>query len=170
MSRPNAFTLMELLIVMSIIAILAAIVVPVLGIVRCTAKESAAQSVIRGLEMALESYKLDTGLYPEDAGGSPWNTRTMVLRLGDPYNDPGLTQAGPNAPYYDFRQSDLDAGGDFIDPFGGTYRYRENLSVTRRTGVPSGRKTNKYDICAGQDCTVADDDPNNMNGIDINNW
>jgi len=60
----RAFTLIELLIVMMIIAILAAIAVPNFLEAQVRAKTSRARADIRTVITALETYKVDAGAYP----------------------------------------------------------------------------------------------------------
>jgi type II secretion system protein G len=60
----KAFTLIELLIVVAIIAILAAIAVPNFLEAQVRAKVSRAKSDIRNFATALEAYRVDNNLYP----------------------------------------------------------------------------------------------------------
>ncbi|HPO07360.1 MAG TPA: prepilin-type N-terminal cleavage/methylation domain-containing protein [bacterium] len=62
--KKAAFTLIELLIVVAIIGILAAIAVPNFMNARMRASVSRAQSDLRNLSVALESYRLDNNHYP----------------------------------------------------------------------------------------------------------
>jgi prepilin-type N-terminal cleavage/methylation domain-containing protein len=64
--RTRAFTLIELLIVVAIIAILAAIAVPNFLEAQVRSKVSRAQGDLRTLATALESYKVDWNRYPAD--------------------------------------------------------------------------------------------------------
>ena len=75
--RPNhgrAFTLIELLVVVAIIAILAALLLPVLGNARIAAKKAVCTSNLRQIGMAMFAYDADNGRLPvhvrELAGGS----------------------------------------------------------------------------------------------------
>jgi type II secretion system protein G len=60
----RAFTLIELLIVVAIIAILAAIAVPNFLEAQVRAKVSRAQNDMRTLATAIESYQVDNNAYP----------------------------------------------------------------------------------------------------------
>gem|GEM_PF-1078445 len=61
----KAFTLVELLVVIGIIALLVSIVVPALNTARMTAKKAALRSIFHTLETGLEQFKTDQGAYPE---------------------------------------------------------------------------------------------------------
>ncbi len=65
----RAFTLIELLIVVAIIAILAAIAVPNFLEAQTRAKTSRVKADFRSIATALESYRIDTNSYPEQ--GTP---------------------------------------------------------------------------------------------------
>jgi len=65
---PGAFTLIELLIVVAIIAILAAIAVPNFMEAQVRAKVSRVKNDMRALRTALESYAVDYGRHPSDHG------------------------------------------------------------------------------------------------------
>ena len=63
--RANAFTLIELLIVVAIIAILAAIAVPNFLEAQTRAKLSRMKTDLRTMSVALESYRVDNNQYPK---------------------------------------------------------------------------------------------------------
>jgi len=67
----RAFTLIELLIVVAIIAILAAIAVPNFLEAQTRSKVSRAMADLRSLATALESYRVDNNAYPIDGGNTP---------------------------------------------------------------------------------------------------
>ncbi len=61
---PLAFTLIELLIVVAIIGILAAVAVPNFLNAQMKARVTRAYADMRSIETALESYRLDSNIYP----------------------------------------------------------------------------------------------------------
>ena len=62
----QAFTLIELLIVITVIAILASLVLAAAGSVQKKGARSRAEAEIKAVEAALESYKSDNGDYPSN--------------------------------------------------------------------------------------------------------
>ncbi len=71
MSRRSAFTLIELLIVVAIIAILAAIAVPNFLEAQTRARVSRAHNDLRSIALAMESYRVDNNTYPAHFNMSP---------------------------------------------------------------------------------------------------
>jgi general secretion pathway protein G len=67
--RSRAFTLVEMLLVLVILAVLAAIVIPKFAGRSQQAKETAAKSQISSIELALDAFEVDTGFYPQGATG-----------------------------------------------------------------------------------------------------
>ena len=65
--RYNAFTLIELIVVIGIIAILSALVLSTVGYARKKAGRARAETEIAAMSAACESYKADNGIYPRDA-------------------------------------------------------------------------------------------------------
>jgi prepilin-type N-terminal cleavage/methylation domain-containing protein len=72
-SQPRtAFTLIELLIVIAILSILAAMIFPVVGAVNRNKQLKTAQTQLQALALAIDSYKTKLGFYPPD------NTNNVV--------------------------------------------------------------------------------------------
>jgi prepilin-type N-terminal cleavage/methylation domain-containing protein len=81
LSAKASFTLIELLAVMAVIVILAAIILSLASYLQSKGAQSRAQSEIQALESACESYKTDNGVYPIATG----TTDVMLARsMGDP--------------------------------------------------------------------------------------
>src|SRR4051794_32749220 len=68
--RYNAFTLIELIVVVGIIAILAALVLSTVGYARKKGARARAETEIAAMSAACESYKADNGVYPQEASST----------------------------------------------------------------------------------------------------
>ena len=68
MKRQAGFTIIELLIVVTILAMLAGILVPVLEDSAQSARDARRAADLKTVQSALEAYKRVTGLYPDTAG------------------------------------------------------------------------------------------------------
>ena len=76
-SQPRAaFTLIELIVVIAIIGILAALIFPIVGVVNRKKQISTAQTQLKALEVAIDGYKTKLGYYPPD---NPNNAVTNQL-------------------------------------------------------------------------------------------
>jgi general secretion pathway protein G len=127
-ARTGAFTLVEMLLVLVILAVLAAIVIPKFSGRSQQAKETAAKSQIASIELALDQFEVDTGAYPAGANGldallnAPSNARDWkgpYLKKGvplDPWGSPYVySYPGKNNPGgYDLMSvgPDMRAGTD----------------------------------------------------------
>ncbi len=65
--RSRGFTLIELVIVMSIIIVLAGLILATSGYVQEKSKRSRTEAEIAAISAALENYKADNGIYPKEA-------------------------------------------------------------------------------------------------------
>ena len=94
--RNGAFTLVEMLLVLVILATLAAIVIPKMAGRSEQAKETAAKTQISSLEMALDSFEVDNGYYPKTG-----NLDVLNNQPGDAQNwrGPYLKKGVPNYPW-----------------------------------------------------------------------
>jgi len=92
----RGFTLVELLIVMVIIGMLAALVFPRLIPKVGKGKQSAAKAQIELLGQALDQFRLDTGRYPNTSEG----LTVLIANPGIPnWDGPYLKKAVPNDPW-----------------------------------------------------------------------
>lgn len=103
--RRGAFTLVEMLLVVVIIGILAAIVVPHIAGRAEQARETAAKADIASFSTALGIYDVDNGSYPRGRSG----LQSLVQR---PNNTPGW-----HGPYLEGKTSVP------LDPWGNAYVY-----------------------------------------------
>lgn len=114
MCLKKAFTLIELLIVVAIIAILAAIAVPNFLEAQVRAKVSRAKSDMRSIHTGLEAYKIDTNKYPKCTDNN-WCLATTGGSTADA--TPTLERLTTPIAY-------LTGKGSFVDPFNPKFFYR----------------------------------------------
>jgi prepilin-type N-terminal cleavage/methylation domain-containing protein len=94
-SRPNGFSFIEILLVVVIMGILAAIAIPsLLGQKKSAERVGDAQQNAKSLQMMLETRKADTGLYGVGGSSTVWNADGTVTgtNLAPLFNPPGSTK------------------------------------------------------------------------------
>lgn len=151
-SAEKAFTLIELLIVVAIIAILAAIAVPNFLEAQTRAKVSRCAADMRTIRTGLESYRVDTNKYPEtDYGAAVFGAQVGagMDRLSTPI---AYITSVPNSPFMEKNQ------GQNVD---NTTQLNRHATMRTsflyvRASVPEGTPHNGY--------TVTDSGP--QDGID----
>jgi prepilin-type N-terminal cleavage/methylation domain-containing protein len=149
----RGFTLIEILIVVSIIAVLASLILAGVNIARKRAAIAVAQSNIETLNTALEQYVTDTGKFPGDKVKEYDNAFPSLFEalFGE---KPPKGKGGPNSPYMKFKESEVyifDYDEDkyrqaypeeiydprvekyLADPWGVPYIYHENKSRARKS-------------------------------------
>jgi prepilin-type N-terminal cleavage/methylation domain-containing protein len=87
----NAFTLVELLAVITIIAVIAAFTVPVLRTVKIHQYESTTQAEMAQLETAIDSYHSVYGVYPPDNPGNSMTNQLYYELVGTTNNGTSFT-------------------------------------------------------------------------------
>lgn len=80
--RPHAFTLVELLTVIAIIAILMGLLFPAINGVKDQARKAEAKTACLNILAALKAYNTEYGKYPYPSSGTPPTTATDVI-VGD---------------------------------------------------------------------------------------
>ncbi len=127
-----AFTVLELLVVITIIAILAGLILATSGYVQKQGARSRAQSEIAAMSAALESYKADNGIYPRSADTDTLNAQTA--------GSPCTYQA---ASLYLYKQLSGDTNANFQPPTGAKsyFTFKRNMLGT------SSSTTSTTDTC-----------------------
>ena len=80
----QAFTLIEMLTVMAVIAILASLIVSVQAVAQRKAATSRAEAEIKTMAAACESYKADFGSYPRDSDSDTYTDILCPVQHGKP--------------------------------------------------------------------------------------
>ena len=133
--RRKKFTLIELLAVITIIAVLAGIVIGVSNLASTKAARGKCKSQMQQIELALEQYKDEYGYFPQTDGNTE-KLKGGYLKDEKPSNFDGY---------------DGDDNSKISDPFGKAYRYRcpgdENpKSYDLWSNGPDGRNGSDDDI------------------------
>jgi type II secretory pathway pseudopilin PulG len=97
-ARYNAFTLIELILVVGIITVLAGLVLSTVGYARKKAARARAETEIAAMSAACENYKADNGIYPRSS--TTTDTFTAVTNRVPP--DPQPTSYDPSVTPYSF--------------------------------------------------------------------
>src|SRR6266480_1179353 len=97
--RCNAFTLIELIVVVGIIIVLAGLVLSTVGYARKKGALARAETEIAAMSAACESYKADNGVYPRDNPTPGYTDALDAQQNGDP-----TQSAYQNASLYLFTQ------------------------------------------------------------------
>ena len=104
LDRRSAFSIIELLVVISIISILLGLLFPAINRVRQRARIQEAKAMIGTLEVSINMYYADLGTYPPSA-----NWESLLVN-----------GSGDYGPYIDTKKY---ANGVFEDPWGNVYHY-----------------------------------------------
>jgi general secretion pathway protein G len=133
LNKQQGFTLIEVLVVITILTILAALIVPRIMDRPDQARVTAAVNDIRALESALNLYRLDNGVYPSTEQGL-----NALVQKPDTGNIPRNWKSGG---YLDHLQK---------DPWGNGYQYLSpgvhgdiDIFTLGRDGQPGGESYDK---------------------------
>ncbi|WP_196221462.1 type II secretion system major pseudopilin GspG [Sansalvadorimonas verongulae] len=139
-ARQGGFTLIEIMVVVVILGVLAAIVVPNIMSRPDQAKVTVANADVKAVASALEMYRLDNGFYPSTDQG-------LDALVHEPSGSPEPRNWNPDGYLKKIPQ----------DPWGNPYQYEQ----------PGTRNTNSYDLYSlGADGRVGGEGFN----ADIGNW
>jgi len=145
--RPAGFTIIEIMVVVSIIALLIAILIPLLGKARAGAAKAATLAQMQALQDALQTYYNDHKMYPpshllaprgnlQPGSGSLMLAEGITGFLPQPLDGAGPMTSGkdavpqPGEPYYGFRtRNPSTLGGKVFGPYieasHGNYKHSE---------------------------------------------
>ena len=151
-SRRSGFTLIEMLVVIVIIMILAAILIPTVMRAICQGRQASMRAMISQLEQACKSYELDHAVYPES--NAAFDTAGLARALSK--------ASKKHSAYFEFKESHIDKSGNIVNPVyqGEDFlKYRNNVGIT--DPKLKGKNKNGVDMWA-RGCDKVDDS--------INNW
>jgi len=110
----GAFTLIELMVVVAVIAILAGLTLATLGNVNRKGAESRARSEVAALAAAIDAYRLEFGAYPS-------NQTVLYGELT------GQGTVNTNKIYFE-PTAGIATNNQFVDPWGSAYNYATNAT------------------------------------------
>lgn len=177
--RPKGFTLVELLVVISIIAILASLTLGVSGYAKDKAGRSRAQAEIAALETALESYKIENGDYPKNSSTNFPNPKSVPANEGN-YRDAAkllfkelsggrtkLSDTPTGKIYFEFKKNQVqgfDKEAYVSDPWKYAYGYNVKTADEDASGAMS------YNTGFPDLWTTAGEDNKDKQNKWITNW
>ncbi len=192
-NKYRGFTLIELLTVIAIIAILAGILMPVVGSAQKKAAEVKAKALIESISVAIKMYEMDFGDFPPDdnhASSAAYNRSSEALYHSLTTQWTGGTNASISAgPYMEFKgdvnkrigvaDRDGDNRYEIVDPWGNEICYESNDDNGAGGDAPYHNRFSFDIFSMGVDGTTADFNgttdftPSTNSGTqtgDINNW
>jgi type II secretory pathway pseudopilin PulG len=147
--RYNAFTLIELIVVVGIIIVLAGLVLSTVGYARKKSARARAETEIAAMSAACENYKADNGIYPRGANsdilnarasGNPSQYQSASLDLYNAlFGATGGSRTPTSKSYFVFKPNMLFPADQALnvlyiqDPFGNSYGYSTIQAATQDT-------------------------------------
>ena len=122
------FTLIELMVVVTIIAILAGLALSSMGYVNRKGAESRARSEVAALSAAIEAFKLDRGSYPPTVA-------SLYTNLCPP--------SGTNRVYFE-PPVGMATNNQFLDPWGTAYGYSNYTAYFELWSTAGGASSNNW--------------------------
>lgn len=127
--QKNAFTLMELLVVITIIGILAALIMPALSKAIQRARTTKTLNEIHNILTAWNSYYREYGIWPEDSGSE--NTENLLNDdIRNILSGKDTTKNKRALPFMEFPK------GEYLDHWKSEYRYVLDFNYDNKVNVP----------------------------------
>jgi hypothetical protein len=159
--RPaSAFTLIELLAVITIIGILAGLTLGAAGAVRRHGATSTAKAEVAALQAACDRYYADNNSYPTTTNSMPADPSSSFNPTNAGYTDFGkalftnlvgstnLSTAPTSKRYFEPKPTMVNTNGYFIDPWGYAYGYNSDGTnpplIWSTAGQTARAGTNKW--------------------------
>jgi prepilin-type N-terminal cleavage/methylation domain-containing protein len=171
----KGMTLIEMLTVVTIIAVLAAVLMPALGKARTKAKCATAQRNIDQLVSALTSYATDYGFYPI---GNGTNSHGLINALeSTPTTSPGASPKGPYLTIPTNQKVNSPTDNSWKDPWENGYKYRYPIRTISQGGdftqedcLKRGIQFQIWSIGPDKDAGTPDYGTIGSGNDDITNW
>jgi len=138
-ARRQAFSLIELLVVIVLILILTGLLIGAASYAQRASAENRARAEIRALELALQSYKMDNGMYPSTGvAGGVTNTdpNTYVTASAQLYT---ALVGGSKIYFKDVPRGMLNNPSSpthFLDPWGRPYGWSASTNTAHNPNYP----------------------------------
>lgn len=127
------FSLLELLIVLAVMGVLAAVMIPSFAKINQKAKVQALTGTIHGLQLAVESYRLDNGHYPT-------GNEVVASSLSTTLESDGYLRQTPINPYTGAAYTSSDESGQI------KYTYDSESDTYHIKGYGPGNATAVVDV------------------------
>jgi type II secretion system protein G len=134
--RVKGFTLVELLIVIIIIAVLAAVIVPKFGNSSVRSRETALRSDLKAMRDAIDLFKADTSAYPANLTDLALSTAPATGK-DSAGNNKAITAAQFKGPYIEKIKTDPVSGSNYI--------YSVTSPTVGKVKAPTGTATDGSD-------------------------